>query len=85
MTISPPGNWKRSHKANREFPLFMGRRLSFNQLFEENFGMAPKEYRSRIRRELANVGLIPDSANVRTLLDPEEPWLQSKLEEYLAI
>ena len=58
---------------------------SFNQLFEENFGMTPKAYRNRIRRELAAAGLIPDPVKVKTFLDPEEPWLRGKLEEYLAI
>ena len=58
---------------------------SFNQLFEENFGMVPKEYRARIRRELAEDDLIPVPGRPRTFLDPEEPWLRSRLEQYLEI
>lgn len=58
---------------------------SFNQLFYENFKVTPKEYRARLRKELAEHHLIPDPNRIHTFLDPDEPELYQRMEQYLIL
>lgn len=56
---------------------------SFNQLFLDNFQVSPKEYRSRIQRELSAHQLIPDVNHQQMFLDPEDPIYAAKLDSYV--
>lgn len=58
---------------------------SFNQLFYENFKVTPKEYRARLRKELAEHHLILDPNRIHTFLDPDEPELYQRMEQYLIL
>ena len=52
---------------------------------EEKQNRRPSRPREPERRELAEDDLIPVPGRPRTFLDPEEPWLRSRLEQYLEI